>query len=111
MLRLVSFDISLCTLCISISEDIDFTTISLLISFGHTDLFCVCMFQTFSGNTALHIVSSLPNHKIQVEAVKLLMRKGADPGARNFENELPAQLVPEGPIGEMVECEKRIVIQ
>ncbi|CAK6973688.1 LOW QUALITY PROTEIN: NF-kappa-B inhibitor zeta-like [Scomber scombrus] len=58
--------------------------------------------KTFSGNTALHIASSLPNHKIKVEAVKLLMRKGADPGARNFENELPAQLVPEGPTGEKV---------
>eukprot|EP00064_Thunnus_orientalis_P010997 superscaffoldBa00001544_g11027 len=58
--------------------------------------------KTFSGNTVLHIVSSLQNHKTQVEAVKLLMRKGADPGARNFENELPSQLVPEGPIGEKV---------
>ncbi|XP_026219513.1 NF-kappa-B inhibitor zeta [Anabas testudineus] len=58
--------------------------------------------KTFSGNTALHIISSLQNHKNQVEAVKLLMRKGADPGARNFENELPSQLVPEGPIGEKV---------
>lgn len=65
----------------------------------------LCMFQTFSGNTALHIVSSLQNHKTQVEAVKLLMRKGADPGNRNFENELPSQLVPEGPIGEKVGCE------
>jgi len=61
----------------------------------------VC-FKTFSGNTALHIVSCLQNHKTQVEAVKLLMRKGADPGTRNFENELPSQLVPEGPIGEKV---------
>ncbi|GAA6227597.1 NF-kappa-B inhibitor zeta-like [Lates japonicus] len=58
--------------------------------------------KTFSGNTALHIVSSLQNHKRQVEAVKLLMRKGADPGSRNSENELPSQLVPEGPIGEKV---------
>lgn len=63
------------------------------------------MFQTFSGNTALHIVSSLQNHKTQVESVKLLMRKGADPGARNIENELPSQLVHEGPIGEKVGCE------
>ncbi|XP_031147662.1 NF-kappa-B inhibitor zeta isoform X1 [Sander lucioperca] len=55
--------------------------------------------KTFSGNTALHIVSSLQNHKTQVEAVKLLMRKGADPGSRNFENDLPSQLVPEGPVG------------
>lgn len=60
------------------------------------------MFQMFSGNTALHIVSSLQNHKNQLDAVKLLMRKGADPGTRNFENELPYQLVPEGPIGEKV---------
>ncbi|XP_034720112.1 NF-kappa-B inhibitor zeta [Etheostoma cragini] len=58
--------------------------------------------KTFSGNTALHIVSSLQNHKSQVEAVKLLMRKGADPGSRNFENEMPSQLVPEGPIGSKV---------
>ncbi|KAM6893251.1 NF-kappa-B inhibitor zeta isoform 2-T2 [Lycodopsis pacificus] len=58
--------------------------------------------QTFSGNTALHIVSSLRNHDTQVEAVKLLMRKGGDPGTRNFENELPTQLVPEGPVGEKV---------
>ncbi|XP_028256092.1 NF-kappa-B inhibitor zeta isoform X2 [Parambassis ranga] len=58
--------------------------------------------KTFSGNTALHIVSSLQNHTNQVDTVKLLMRKGADPGVRNFENELPSQLVPEGPIGEKV---------
>lgn len=58
--------------------------------------------KTFSGNTALHIVSSLQNHKAQVEAVRLLMRKGADPGSRNCENELPSQLVPEGPTGEKV---------
>ncbi|KAM4559635.1 NF-kappa-B inhibitor zeta isoform 2-T2 [Odontesthes bonariensis] len=56
--------------------------------------------KTFSGNTALHIVSSQQNRKTQVEAVKLLMRKGADPGTRNFENELPSHLVPAGPIGE-----------
>ncbi|KAM4538293.1 NF-kappa-B inhibitor zeta isoform 2-T2 [Fundulus diaphanus] len=58
--------------------------------------------KTFSGNTALHIISSLQNDKNQVEVVKLLMRKGADPGIRNFENEMPCQLVPEGPVGEKV---------
>ncbi|XP_070711883.1 NF-kappa-B inhibitor zeta isoform X2 [Pempheris klunzingeri] len=58
--------------------------------------------KTFSGNTALHVVSSLQNLQSQVEAVKLLMRKGADPSARNFENELPSQLVPERPASEMV---------
>lgn len=58
--------------------------------------------QTFSGNTALHIVSSLQNYRNQVEAVKLLVRNGADPGMRNLENELPCQLVPEGSVGEKV---------
>uniref|UniRef100_A0A3P9MNH5 Nuclear factor of kappa light polypeptide gene enhancer in B-cells inhibitor, zeta n=1 Tax=Oryzias latipes TaxID=8090 RepID=A0A3P9MNH5_ORYLA len=55
---------------------------------------------TFSGNTALHIVSSLQNIKHQAEAAKLLMKRGADPGTRNFENDFPSQLVPGGPIGE-----------
>lgn len=58
--------------------------------------------KTFSGNTALHIVSSLQNNPTQAEAVKLLMRKGADPGIKNLENELPCQLVSEGLIGEKV---------
>ncbi|XP_022065762.2 NF-kappa-B inhibitor zeta [Acanthochromis polyacanthus] len=58
--------------------------------------------KTFSGNTALHIVSSLQNNPTQAEAVKLLMRKGADPGIRNLENELPCQLVSEGLLGEKV---------
>ncbi|XP_047432524.1 NF-kappa-B inhibitor zeta isoform X2 [Mugil cephalus] len=58
--------------------------------------------KTFSGNTALHIVSSLQCHTNQLEAVKLLMRKGADPGIRNIENELPSQLAPDGPVGEKV---------
>ncbi|KAF7652360.1 hypothetical protein LDENG_00097930 [Lucifuga dentata] len=58
--------------------------------------------KTFSGNTALHVVSSLQNHKAQVEAVRLLLRRGADPGARNLENDLPSHLVPEGPMGEKV---------
>ncbi|CAN9498076.1 unnamed protein product [Ophioblennius macclurei] len=56
--------------------------------------------KTFSGNTALHIVCSLNNPSL--EAVKLLMRKGADPGARNCENEIPSQLAPEGLEGEKV---------
>ncbi|XP_074521088.1 NF-kappa-B inhibitor zeta [Halichoeres trimaculatus] len=58
--------------------------------------------KTFSGNTALHVVSSLRNRNTQVEAAKLLMRKGADPGIRNFENDLPSQLAPEGAVGEKV---------
>ncbi|XP_068165286.1 NF-kappa-B inhibitor zeta isoform X2 [Antennarius striatus] len=58
--------------------------------------------KTFSGNTALHVVSSLQNHQTQVEAMKQLMKNGADPSARNMENELPSQLVPEGPVGKKV---------
>ncbi|KAM8904584.1 NF-kappa-B inhibitor zeta [Spinachia spinachia] len=58
--------------------------------------------QTFSGNTALHIVCSLQKHHAQVEAAKLLVKSGADPGARNFMNELPSQLLPRGPGGQRV---------
>lgn len=56
----------------------------------------------FNGNTALHVVCSLQSHGSQVEAAKLLVRRGADPATRNTENELPSQLVPEGPAGEKV---------
>uniref|UniRef100_A0A3B3B7D4 Nuclear factor of kappa light polypeptide gene enhancer in B-cells inhibitor, zeta n=1 Tax=Oryzias melastigma TaxID=30732 RepID=A0A3B3B7D4_ORYME len=56
--------------------------------------------KTYSGNTALHIACSLPNTKHQVEAVKLLMRKGADPRARNFENDFPSQLMQDGTVSE-----------
>lgn len=60
------------------------------------------LFQAFNGNTALHVVSALQNSRSQVAAVKLLMSRGADPGVRNLENELPWQLVTEGPSGEKV---------
>ncbi|CAM4507328.1 unnamed protein product [Leuciscus chuanchicus] len=56
--------------------------------------------KAFSGNTALHMASALQGRQAQVEAVRLLMRRGADPSAKNLENEQPAQLVPEGPLGE-----------
>ncbi|CAB1327648.1 unnamed protein product [Coregonus sp. 'balchen'] len=52
----------------------------------------------FSGNTALHFASSVHGRVTQVDAVKLLMRRGADPSYKNLENEQPAQLVPEGPV-------------
>ncbi|XP_061634164.1 NF-kappa-B inhibitor zeta [Phyllopteryx taeniolatus] len=58
--------------------------------------------KTFSGNTALHIVSSLQNYPTQLEAVKMLMIGGADPTARNLENELPWHLAHGGPAGERV---------
>lgn len=35
----------------------------------------------------------------QLDAVRLLMRKGADPSARNLENEQPVHLVPDSPVG------------
>ncbi|XP_072306437.1 NF-kappa-B inhibitor zeta [Eucyclogobius newberryi] len=58
--------------------------------------------RTFSGNTALHVVCALEGCRRQVEAVKMLMRRGANPGARNLENELPCQLLPEGADAEKV---------
>ncbi|XP_056157015.1 NF-kappa-B inhibitor zeta-like [Lampris incognitus] len=58
--------------------------------------------RTFSGNTALHIVSSLQSHDYQVGAVRLLVRRGADPSGKNAENDRPAQLAPKGPIGDKV---------
>ena len=56
----------------------------------------------FNGNTALHIASALQNHEEQVAAVKLLLMRGADPNVRNLENELPFQLLPEGPTAAKV---------
>ncbi|XP_007893974.2 NF-kappa-B inhibitor zeta isoform X2 [Callorhinchus milii] len=62
--------------------------------------------KAYSNNTALHIVAGLQGRVSQVDAVRLLMRKGADPSARNLENEQPVHLVPDGPRGEEV---KRIL--
>uniref|UniRef100_A0A3P9JSJ9 Nuclear factor of kappa light polypeptide gene enhancer in B-cells inhibitor, zeta n=1 Tax=Oryzias latipes TaxID=8090 RepID=A0A3P9JSJ9_ORYLA len=67
--------------------------------------------RTFSGNTALHIVSSLQNIKHQAEAAKLLMKRGADPGTRNFENDFPSQLVPGGPIGEKARVGQGLILK
>ncbi|XP_063068595.1 NF-kappa-B inhibitor zeta isoform X2 [Engraulis encrasicolus] len=58
--------------------------------------------KAYNGNTALHMASSLSGRVTQVEAVRMLMRKGADPSAKNLENEQPLQLVPEGEMGEQV---------
>ncbi|XP_073805368.1 NF-kappa-B inhibitor zeta isoform X2 [Danio rerio] len=58
--------------------------------------------RAFSGNTALHMASALQGRDAQLEAVRLLLRRGADPSARNLENEQPAQLVNEGPLGDQV---------
>ncbi|XP_073471054.1 NF-kappa-B inhibitor zeta [Aquarana catesbeiana] len=58
--------------------------------------------KAYNGNTALHIAASLQHRRAHVGAVKLLMRKGADPSARNLENEQPVHLVSDGPVGEMI---------
>ncbi|KAJ7320344.1 hypothetical protein JRQ81_019855 [Phrynocephalus forsythii] len=55
--------------------------------------------KAYNGNTALHVAASLQHRVTQFDAVRLLMRKGADPSARNLENEQPVHLVPDGPVG------------
>ncbi|XP_078089054.1 NF-kappa-B inhibitor zeta isoform X2 [Mustelus asterias] len=62
--------------------------------------------KAYNGNTALHVAAGMQNRVSQVDAVRLLMRKGADPSVRNLENEQPVHLVPEGARGEEV---KRIL--
>ncbi|XP_005283634.1 NXPE family member 3 isoform X4 [Chrysemys picta bellii] len=58
--------------------------------------------KAYNGNTALHVAASLQYRMTQLDAVRLLMRKGADPSARNLENEQPVHLVPDGPVGEQI---------
>ncbi|KAJ8405971.1 hypothetical protein AAFF_G00308590 [Aldrovandia affinis] len=58
--------------------------------------------KAYNGNTALHMVSALQGRVAQLDAVKLLMRHGADPSIKNLEHEQPTQLAPEGPAGDQV---------
>uniref|UniRef100_A0A8C5J771 NF-kappa-B inhibitor zeta n=1 Tax=Junco hyemalis TaxID=40217 RepID=A0A8C5J771_JUNHY len=58
--------------------------------------------KAYNGNTALHVAASLQYRVSQLDAVRLLMRKGADPSARNLENEQPVHLVPDGLVGEQI---------
>ncbi|XP_069493413.1 NF-kappa-B inhibitor zeta isoform X2 [Ambystoma mexicanum] len=58
--------------------------------------------KSYTGNTALHVVAGLQCRLTQLDAVRLLMRKGADPSSRNLENEQPVHLVADGPIGEQM---------
>ncbi|XP_068921410.1 NF-kappa-B inhibitor zeta isoform X2 [Petaurus breviceps papuanus] len=58
--------------------------------------------KAYNGNTALHVAASLQYRVAQLDAVRLLMRKGADPSTRNLENEQPVHLVPDGPVGEQI---------
>ncbi|KAJ8253202.1 hypothetical protein GJAV_G00210220 [Gymnothorax javanicus] len=69
---------------------------------GQPDSLTIINDMAYSGNTALHVVSGLSGRAAQVDAVKLLMRSGADPSIRNLEKEQPSQLVPEGPVGDVV---------
>lgn len=46
----------------------------------------------------------------QAHAVQLLMRRGADPSAKNLENEQPIQLVPEGSVGDQVSIRYKPVL-
>ncbi|OXB61550.1 hypothetical protein ASZ78_010407 [Callipepla squamata] len=62
--------------------------------------------KAYNGNTALHVAASLQYRVSQLDAVRLLMRKGADPSARNLENEQPVHLVPDGLVGEQVKTNK-----
>ncbi|KAI1899664.1 hypothetical protein AGOR_G00064110 [Albula goreensis] len=59
--------------------------------------------KAYNGNTALHLVSALTGRVAQADAVKLLLRQGADPSIKNLEKEQPSQLVPEGPMGDLVQ--------
>ncbi|XP_053563520.1 NF-kappa-B inhibitor zeta [Bombina bombina] len=58
--------------------------------------------KAFNGNTALHVAASLQYRISHLDAVRLLMRRGADPSVRNLENEQPVHLVPDGPLGEQI---------
>nr|XP_033797202.1 NF-kappa-B inhibitor zeta isoform X2 [Geotrypetes seraphini] len=62
--------------------------------------------KAYNGNGALHVAASLQYRITQLDAVRLLMRKGADPSVRNLENEQPVHLVPDSPVGEQI---KRIL--
>lgn len=61
-----------------------------------------CPAQAYNGNTALHMAAAQNGRQAQAHAVQLLMRRGADPSAKNLENEQPIQLVPEGSVGDQV---------
>ncbi|XP_016422883.1 NF-kappa-B inhibitor zeta-like isoform X2 [Sinocyclocheilus rhinocerous] len=67
-----------------------------------TNYFSIINAKAYSGNTALHMASALQGRQAQVDAVRLLLRRGADPSAKNLENEQPAQLVPDSPLGDQV---------
>lgn len=48
------------------------------------------------------MASALQGRLTQPDAVRLLLRRGADPSTKNLEHEQPVQLVPDGPLGDQV---------
>ncbi|KAJ7304156.1 hypothetical protein JRQ81_011685 [Phrynocephalus forsythii] len=52
------------------------------------------------GNTALHMATGLYGQPYQEHIVQLLLHYGADPSARNLENEQPVHLLAPGPATE-----------
>ncbi|KAM8975177.1 NF-kappa-B inhibitor zeta isoform 2-T2 [Pelodytes ibericus] len=82
------------------AEEANLELLSLFLELPH----CLSFINTkaYNGNTALHVAASLQYRTTHLGAVRLLMRKGADPSARNLENEQPVHLVAEGPVGEEI---------
>ncbi|XP_072836006.2 NF-kappa-B inhibitor delta isoform X3 [Pogona vitticeps] len=54
------------------------------------------------GNTALHMAAGLHGQPFQEHLVHLLLQHGADPSARNLENEQPVHLLAPGPATEQL---------
>uniref|UniRef100_A0A8D2KW58 NFKB inhibitor delta n=1 Tax=Varanus komodoensis TaxID=61221 RepID=A0A8D2KW58_VARKO len=54
------------------------------------------------GNTALHMAAGLHGHPHQEQIVRLLLQHGADPSARNLENEQPVHLLAPGTATEQL---------
>nr|XP_033774605.1 NF-kappa-B inhibitor delta-like [Geotrypetes seraphini] len=54
------------------------------------------------GNTALHMAAALYHEPQQEEIIRLLLKHGADPSARNLENDQAIHLVQAGETGDRV---------
>ncbi|XP_061082938.1 NF-kappa-B inhibitor zeta-like isoform X1 [Conger conger] len=74
----------------------------LLLFLDQPDSLAIVNSTDYTGHTPLHVASALTRRVTQVDAVRLLMKRGADPSMKNLEKEQPSQLVAEGPVGDMV---------
>ncbi|XP_030077566.1 NF-kappa-B inhibitor delta-like [Microcaecilia unicolor] len=54
------------------------------------------------GNTALHMAAALHHESEQEEIIRLLLKHGADPSARNLENHQAIHLVQAGETGDQI---------